>query len=387
VQLYLQCRTGLSGDMALGVLADLGLNLGPLEVRLNSAGLDVRIEASRERRKGLMGTAVRVRTGTRQPFRHLRTILDLVDRSGLSSQVRQRSIKAFQRLAEAEAQVHGQDIEDVHFHEVGAADTIVDVVGFFWGLEALHISEVMCSELPWFTGEVNTEHGRLPLPAPATALLLQGKPVYPSDFSKEIITPTGALLADQAVDRFEAGPMGELVQGGTGWGEMDLGRMPNGLRGFVFKTGTASREQIVVLETTLDHLTGEELGDCLQVLHQAGALDVIYIPGVMKKNRPGGILQVLCRSDQEQDLLQTIFDHSLTLGIRRQDVQRVILPRRQAALETGLGRIQAKEMDLGQDSRVVRPEHEALKALAEKTGRSVAQLRHLLGTGFDLSKG
>jgi hypothetical protein len=305
----------------------------------------------------------------------------------LSSRVRGRSSQAFQRLAATEARVHGQDIEDVHFHEVGAADTIVDVVGFFWGLEALEISEVMCSDLPWFTGEVDTEHGRLPLPAPATAVLLQGKPVYPTDFSQEIITPTGALIADQAVDRFESGPMGELVQGGTGWGEMDLGSMPNGLRGFVFKAGTASRERIVVLETTLDHLTGEELGDCLQVLLQAGALDVIYIPGVMKKNRPGGILQVLCRPEQEQGLLQTLFDHSLTLGIRRQDVQRVVLPRRATTLDTGLGRIQAKEMDLGQDGKVVRPEHEALKALSEKTGRSVAQLRHLLGTGFDLSKG
>ena len=166
----------------------------------------------------------------------------------------------------------------------------------------------------------------------------------------------------------------------------ELEGTPNGLRGVMFTSGVSRLEQIVVLETNIDHLTGEELGDCLQVLHRAGALDVLYLPGVMKKNRPGGVLQALCRPEHEQDLLQVMFAHSLTLGIRRQDVQRVVLPRRQASLETGLGEIQAKEMDLGQE-KVLRPEYEALKALSEKTGRSVAQLRHLLGAGFDLSQG
>ena len=386
MKLYLQCRTGLSGDMVLAVLADLGLDLKPFQDILNQAGLDVRIESGKESRQGLTGTGVRISALGEQPLRHLTPILDLIDRAGLSSEVKSKSRKAFQRLAEVEAQVHGQSVQEVHFHEVGAVDTIADVVGVFWGLEQLGISQVSCSDLPWFNGEVAAEHGTLPLPAPATAVLLQGKPVYPTAFDQEIITPTGALIVDQAVNQFASGPQGQILGVGTGWGEMELGDTPNGLRGVMFTSGMSRLEQIVVLETNIDHLTGEELGDCLQVLHRAGALDVLYIPGVMKKNRPGGILQALCRPEHEQDLLQVMFAHSLTLGIRRQDVQRVVLPRRQASLETGLGKIQAKEMDLGQE-KVLRPEYEALKALSEKTGRSVAQLRHLLGAGFDLSQG
>ncbi len=386
MELFLQCRTGLSGDMVLAVLADLGLDLEPLQDLLNRAGLDVRIESSKELRNGLTGRGVRIHAGRHQPFRHLSTILELVDQAGLSAEVKSRSGKAFQRLAEVEAHVHGQSLEEVHFHEVGAVDTIADVVGTFWGLEQLGVTRVSCSDLPWFDGQVKTEHGLLPLPAPATAALLQGKPVYPTAFDREIITPTGALIVDQVVSHFQPGPRGRVSRVGTGWGDMDLGATPNGLRGVLFSGQATGLEQIVVLETNIDHLTGEELGDCLEVLHRAGALDVVYTPGVMKKNRPGGILQVLCRPEQEQDLLEAVFAHSLTLGVRRQDVQRVVLPRREAMLDTELGQVQAKAMDLGRET-VARPEYEALKALSEKTGRSVAQLRHLLGGGFDLSRG
>ncbi|MCF8106313.1 MAG: nickel pincer cofactor biosynthesis protein LarC [Desulfohalobiaceae bacterium] len=377
MDLHLDCPTGISGDMFLAAMADLGLDLHPFQGILNDCGLDVRIEGRKETRSGLQGTGLRISPKIPQTFRDLDSILALIAASRLTPEVRRRSRLAFQRLAEVEAAVHDVELSAVHFHEVGAVDTLVDVLGCFWALEQMEVASVSCSNLPWFQGLVDCEHGRLPLPAPATVELLQGKPVYPSAYQQEVITPTGALILDQTVSLFAGGPRGVLEKNGIGWGSMDLGATPNGLRVFLTRTGHEAGEEIWVLESNLDHLSGEELGSLFTALQEEGALDFIYLQGVMKKNRPGGLLQVLCTREDLEKIQETFFEHSLTLGIRRRKSERVVLARKNSTIKTRLGNLQAKEIQL-KDRILIKAEFEALRELAGKTGRSVAELRYML---------
>lgn len=377
MHLHLDCPTGISGDMFLAAMADLGLDLTQLEKILNRAGLRISIRTEQKVRNGLTGTALGITLDKDQTFRDLHTILELIQSTELSLEAKKRSSHAFKRLAAVEAAVHGVDISRVHFHEVGAADTILDVLGCFWSLEQMGISTLSCSSLPWFQGFVDCAHGRLPLPAPATVALLKGKPVYPTGYDQEIITPTGALLLDQAVTQFADGPRGCLEKTGTGWGAMDLGSVPNGLRVFLTRSPAESREEVWVLESNLDHLSGEELGSLLTALQDNGALDLIYLPGVMKKSRPGGLLQVLCLPQDLGRVRETFFQHSLTLGIRQRSTERVVLARKQRTLQTRFGDLEGKELRF-KDQHLSKPEFEALRELAAKTGRSVIELRYLL---------
>ncbi len=379
--LFLQCQTGISGDMFLGGAAELGLDLAELEGILREAGLEVGLGLRRIVRSGIEGGKLEIGQERSPQLRHLPQIEAILDRMPVSEGVREKSRGAFWRLAKAEARVHGIQPETVHFHEVGAVDTIVDVVGAFWALERLGVDRVDSSELPWFQGSVRCEHGLLPLPAPATVELLQGKPVYPSDYQQEIITPTGALILDQTADSFGRGFCGNLLLSAVGWGSMELEGLPNGLRMFLYQGPEAASERITVLESAVDHLTGEELGDLYQELLRAGAADLIYLPGVMKKNRPGGLLQVLVLPESEPEVARAFFRYSLTLGIRRREMERLVAPRRRSRMSTPWGELEAKEIDLARGVRVKRPEFEELRRVARQTGYSPAQLRLLLQEG------
>ncbi|MFP4285693.1 MAG: nickel pincer cofactor biosynthesis protein LarC [Desulfovermiculus sp.] len=382
MHLYLQCPTGISGDMFLAAMADLGLDLKPLADTLTQAGAEVRIDVYPARCCGLQGTRVEVVSLENvPPLRTLEQICPLVKATAFSSRVRARAVQAFERLAQVEAEVHGVPVSAVHFHEVGALDTVVDILGCFWALEALGVDRVTCSELPWFQGSVDCAHGRLPLPAPATVSLLQGKPVFPTTFDSELITPTGALIVDQIVSAFGPAPQGTFSRSGTGWGHVDLTPTPNGLRAFLFAASPCPEqegvESVMLLESNVDHLTGEEIGSVYGPLFSAGALDVIYLPGMMKKNRPGGLLQVLCRRQDLSQVQACFVDQTMTLGLRRREVERIILPRQKESRETKWGSIESKVVSW-QDRKWSRPEFEALQELAQKTGRSVVQLRYLL---------
>jgi len=384
MHLYLQCPTGISGDMFLAAMADLGLDLGPLARLLTVAGVEVRIQTSQSRCCGLTGTRVQVEPlEAGSPLRSLDQIQPLITASGFSPAVKARAEQAFERLAQVEAEVHGIPLTQVHFHEVGAVDTLVDILGCFWALEALGLETVTCSSLPWFQGQVECAHGKLPLPAPATVQLLKGKPVFPTSYECELITPTGALIIDQITSGFGPAPMGRLLHCGTGWGHMDLSPTPNGLRVFVFaRDGNAHYaeeevERVMVLESNVDHLTGEEVGGLYAPLLEAGALDVIYLPGVMKKNRPGGLLQVMCRPRDLVQVQTCFVNQTMSLGLRRKEMERVVLPRREETRQTNLGTVDAKTASW-QGEEWARPEFEALQELARKTGRSVVQLRYLL---------
>lgn len=390
--LYMDCSFGISGDMMLAALHGLGVNYDELESRFRRAGVTVNITPVPVTRNGIAGFGMDIRCNALQPLRHLKEMADILDALDLSDAVTGQSRAAFTRLAEAEAAVHGVSMNDVHFHEVGGVDTLVDVIGTFWGLEQLQVREVVCSALPWFRGTVTCAHGTLPLPAPATLRLLDGKPVYPTAFTQEMITPTGALLVDAVVSRYDDGPHGLLRGCGLGYGTREDG---GALRLLLLdechthsaQPGTPRTTDVVtVLESNVDHLTGEELGHCFDALMEAGALDVMYLPGVMKKNRPAGMLRVLCTPDKLDTVQTAFFHHTYTLGIRRTHMERVVLPRTPDTLETPVGPLAAKTFTL--DGRTVtKPEYEALAAFARKTGRSLPELRAMLSrTATDMDE-
>jgi len=375
-ELHLDCPAGIAGDMFLAAMADLGVDLAPLRAAFATAEVDVEIAVLDAWDKGIRGKRLEILAPHAQPMRHLAELTAIVRALPFSERVRERSEDALTRLAEVEAGVHGCAVADVHFHEVGAVDTLVDVVGAFWALETLGVSRVTCSRLPWFSGTVRCAHGLMPLPAPATTVLLQGKPVYPTQFEGELITPTGALLLDRMVDEFTSGPAGCLERTGLGLGTMELSTV-NGLRLLLLAGDGPGLERIMVLETNVDHLTGEEIGGVFGVLLDAGALDVLFLPGVMKKNRPGGLLQVLCKPEDLARIRDLTFAQTMTLGLRMTETTRAVLPRAVSARSTPWGEVSAKETEI-EGQRYARPEFEALQALAKRTGRSVAQLRYLL---------
>ncbi|CAM2061264.1 pyridinium-3,5-bisthiocarboxylic acid mononucleotide nickel chelatase [Desulfovibrionales bacterium] len=393
VELFLDCAYGLGGDMFLALLADLGLDLAPLAVVFGVGRLDglVRILAAEPlSRDGLAGRRLLVEPVAKQPLYCLSQIEAMVATLDISELTKARSFAVFHRLAEAEAHAHGIIKDHVHFHDIGVVDTVVDIVGAFWGLEQLGVARVTASVLPWFRGETIGIHGRLPLPAPATTFLLQGKPVQPTNFTHEAITPTGALLLDAIVAAWVPGPTGTVLAAGLAYGSLDTG---GGLRGFLYEPLAAKTEaaddadgsvsgrrleDVVVLESNIDHLTGEELGHCYSALLAAGALDVLYIPGMMKKNRPAGTFQVICRPEDLPVVESAFFANTLTLGIRRQRVERVVLERQPARLTTPFGEVAVKVAVLDGKAYPT-PEYEALVQLAESTSRSVAQLRRMLG--------
>jgi len=246
--LFLDPAGGIGGDMFLAALCHLGLDPDPLGPALSQAfdqpGMEVAVYAKPRSVNGLAGMGLRMEAAPDQPLRHLPDIEAVIGQLPLSEAVRSRSLKAFHRLAQVEAAVHGLPLDRVHFHEVGAVDTLVDVVGAFWGLEKLGVEHVTSAPLPWFSGMVHCAHGLLPLPAPATAKLLAGKPVYPTPARDELITPTGALIVDQVADGFDHGPRGTVLATGVGYGDRVMEGRVNGLRLFLYESGETGNLQI-----------------------------------------------------------------------------------------------------------------------------------------------
>ena len=379
--LFLDCAYGLGGDMLLAALADMGVALGDLQAVFTDAGLNVSITASTVSRQSIKGIHVSVEWPEGQPLRHLPDILKIIDSLAVSTNVAAASKKAFERLANVEASVHGVDVSTIHFHEVGAIDTIVDIVGALWALEQLNVERVVATSLPWFTGTVQCEHGTLSLPAPAVLELYKGKPVHSTEFTQEMVTPTGALLIDQLVDEFVSGADGMLAATGTGYGTRDSG---GGLRACLMQEeakvandASVQVDAIFVLESHIDHLTGEELGRCFDLFMEEGALDVFFTAGVMKKNRPAGSLKVLCKPDDLERMQQLFFTHTHTLGIRRQKTERVLLERKEERTQTPYGEMDGKVYEID-GITISKPEYDELVKFSEKTGRSLPELRYML---------
>jgi len=368
---YLDCFSGISGDMLLGALLDAGLPLEQLQGDLALLELPGwQLRAERVRRQGLAGLQALITTSGPSPERHLSDIVSLIQASGLPAPVQERAVAVFQRLADAEAAVHGSDREHVHFHEVGALDSILDIVGSVAGLYRLGVAELYCSPLPLGGGWVESQHGRLPVPAPATAALLQGVPAYGGPVESELVTPTGAALVTALCRAF--GPMPAMTVGkvGVGAGSRELPH-PNLLRlilGEAQAQPACRQEAVCLLETNIDNLDPQIYEHLMEALLAAGALDVLLLPAIMKKSRPATVLQVLCPPALRELALDLIFRETTTLGVRISLVDRVCLPREMVTVPTDWGPVQTKIARTATGALTVSPEYEACRALALEHG-------------------
>lgn len=397
---YFDCPTGISGDMCLGALVDAGVPLEVLQQQLQGLGLaqEYELRSHPTSRNGQAATQVEVLlTADQAPHRHLRDIEALIGQGQLPERVSQWSLAIFRRLAEAEGAVHGIAPDQVHFHEVGATDAIVDIVGTCIGLDYLEIETIACSSLPAGGGRIKAAHGWLPVPAPAVLRLLQMAqvPIYSNGIDRELVTPTGAAIATTLAQRFGHAPAMTLQRVGLGAGGRDL-PIPNILRLWIgsatanmdagpathggavvrshshphshSQTPTPVLETVAVLETQIDDLSPQVIGYLYERLFAAGALDVFYQAIGMKKSRPGLLLTVICPPDAIAACEQQLFRETTTLGIRRQLQQRHALQRSHTTVETPYGPVRLKLAHHPQTQALlnIHPEYEDCAALARQ---------------------
>lgn len=347
---YFDCFSGAGGDMIVAALLDAGADAEALRrgiARLRLDGFTIGIE--KVKKQGFAATRFQVvlDSAHKPTHRHLKHVREIINAGDLSPRVRDLSLRTFERLAEAEAKVHGSTVEKVHFHEVGAIDSIVDVVGAALALESLGIQRVICSALPTGSGTVTCEHGVMPVPAPGTAELIRGVPIAPCDEPGELLTPTAAAVLTTVAEGFGLMPA-MLVRGvGYGAGTRDGHTRPNLLRVFVGEArgGDANgvkADRVEVLETNLDDASPQAIAHCVDRLLAAGALDAFATPIQMKKSRPGVMLTVLCDPSNSATMEAIIFRETPTLGVRRSIMERSVLPRRSETVSTPFGKIRVK---------------------------------------------
>ncbi len=370
---YFDCFCGISGDMTLGAFIDIGVPLSWLKDSLAKLPLkDFDLSAESISRSGIKAQRVHVITKNTSRSRHYAEIKDLVKNSPLPKKVKEKSLEIFERLAIAEAEIHGQPKEKVHFHELGGIDAIVDIVGTALCLEYLGIEKVVASKIPLGNGFVSCRHGTLPVPAPATLSILKGTPVYGTEIPYELVTPTGAAIITSLADSFENIPDMIVEKTGYGAGKRELKTIPNLLRIII---GTSAnhisdyqKDRISVVETCIDDMNPEFFGFLMDRLFEEGALDVYLIPVFMKKNRPGTMIQVLCMEDRKKSIINRILSETTSLGVRYYDVQRTKLVRENITIKTSYGDVQIKRIKNPNGSVQLVPEYEVCKKIAIEKG-------------------
>ncbi|EEG77574.1 nickel pincer cofactor biosynthesis protein LarC [Dethiobacter alkaliphilus] len=368
--LYFDCFAGASGDMLLAALLDAGASEEFVREELAKLPLtDYELQLTRVVKKGISALNVTVDVAEdKQPHRHFKDIAAMLQNCGLTPEVMEMSLGIFRRLAEAEGKVHGKEPEAVHFHEVGAVDSIVDIVGIAAALFSLGADRLYSSALHTGSGFVRCAHGELPVPAPATLELLNGFPAYSRGIETELLTPTGAAVLT-TVAEFSHLPAMTVTGNGYGAGKKDL-PMANLLRVIVGETKEKSAyvtEKAVVLEANIDDMNPEFFSYITGKLFDCGALDVTLQPVQMKKNRPGTMISVLTKAEHAEDLAQILFSETTTLGIRRFKADKLMLPRRRQEVETEYGPVRIKIAELNGEIINAAPEYEDCRNLAEKT--------------------
>ena len=367
--LYFDCFAGASGDMILGAMIAAGVDPGYLREQLSLlrvSGFSIDFETVN--RSGLSATHAVVETAHEHSHRSLADIKEIIRGSDLSSAVKERAVQIFTRLAEAEARVHNEPIDHIHFHEVGALDAIVDVVGAAICFDALQIERFVCSPLQVGSGMVKMAHGQFPIPPPAVTELLKGVPFYATEIKGELLTPTGAAIITTVCSEY--GPIPEMKTEATGYGAgtREYQDFPNVLRVMLGETEVsgATDERLWMLETNLDDASPQILGHVMDRVLELGALDCFFTPVQMKKNRPGVLLSVLCGRDEKEAVMKLLFTETTTLGVRSSEVARRALQRSVVRVETQYGPINVKVAHL--DGRIVNemPEFEQCRQAAIK---------------------
>jgi len=386
---YFDCFSGASGDMLLGALVHAGVELPRLEAELRRLPLpDWSITAEKTKRKGITATQVRVHSHEHHPHRGLSEILGLIDqgrRAGLSALAAERASTIFRRLGEAEAGIHDVPVEKIHFHEVGAVDAIVDIVGAAAGFELLGVEDFYASALNVGGGRLEAAHGVLPVPAPATAELTKGAPTYSTGIERELLTPTGAAILTSVVRRF--GPLPPMkVEGiGYGAGATELPGQANVLRLFVGESVEAAQardETISIIEASVDDLNPQVYAYFAERAVTAGALDVSSAPLQMKKGRPGQLITVLAPPDRADGLVDLLFRETTTIGVRTWEARRRVLARELVTVETPFGQVQVKVSRLNGRILNAAPEFEDCRRIALERGAPLKQVLAAAAAAF-----
>jgi uncharacterized protein (TIGR00299 family) protein len=373
--LYFDVVSGASGDMILASLLDIGVPVGYLRKqlgRLKIPGFTFDVET--QKRSGISASHVKLAWDTPRTYRHIHQILDMIKKADFKASVYSRCETVLLRLGNAEAKVHGIPLEKVHFHEVGAIDTIVDVAGICLSLDFLGVQEILFSTLTDGKGTVIVQHGVMPVPVPAVAAMAEGFELKSLDIPTELLTPTGCAVLTALGKQECGGVSGKVLKTGYGCGEKVLQNTPNVLRVFLLENGGGpSGERVVVIESDMDHISGEIMGDVAIRLMREGALDASWIPIFMKKGRPAYRLTVLCAPDKQQELIDLIMVHTRTLGVRTHTVDRVVARRKQGKGRLRGQAIMVKECDY-RGLSFTKPEYDALARISDKTGIPVIEL-------------
>lgn len=389
---YFDCFSGISGDMVLGALVDAGAELRAIEIGLRGLGLENwTISAERVKRGAIRATHVKVETREEHHHRGLAKICERIDAAGLTPGAAANAKSIFTRLAEAEARVHQVPIEDVHFHEVGAVDSIVDIVGAAVGFDLLGISEFACSPLDVGGGQVNTQHGMLPVPAPATAELLKDAPVISSGIQKELVTPTGAAIATALATTFGKMPAMKLRAIGYGAGSAENPEKPNVLRLLIGEkqaeeAGERWDAPVTVIETNLDDMSPQIFGYITEKALELGALDVFSTAVQMKKGRPGVLLTLLCKGEDAARLTDLVFRETTTIGVRMHETRRKVLAREQVLVATPFGEVRMKVARMNGSVLNATPEYEDCRKLAAEKAVPLKQVIAAASFAFQKSR-
>lgn len=375
--LYFDLIGGASGDMILAALIDAGMPAEILAEMLAGLKLDeFELKAASIIKNGYQATRVDILVGKQPPERHLKEILEVIQNSSLPESIQNRAIKIFQNIAAVEACIHNKPVDQIHLHELGGTDTIVDVTGALLALDFLRVSHIYASPIPLGSGFIEGAHGQIPLPAPATMGLLKGLPVRRTEIKAELITPTGAALLAELVDDFSPPPEMKVDIIGYGAGTRDL-PIPNLLRVMIGETaekGNQIKEQLILLESNLDDLNPEIYPYVMESLFDAGALDVCLLPVQMKKNRPGTQIQVLAEIQKAEGMREILFQETSTLGIRQTLVDRYSLPRIIQEVSTPYGVVRIKIVEEGTKYQKASPEFEDCQKLARENHIPVQQI-------------
>ncbi len=367
---YFDCFSGVSGDMILGALLDAGLDIQELQSELGKLKISgYKIKTEKTARKGISGTKFSVDIIKQNARRRLKDIVEIADQSDLDDDIKDLSKKTFKELATVEAKLHGKSIEEIHFHEVGGLDSIIDVVGSFIGIKKLGIEATYSSKIHVGTGFLECRHGVLPVPAPATLELLKGIPIYSKGIEAELVTPTGVCILKTLSKRFGIMPEMKVEKVGYGAGSRDL-EIPNLLRVYVGESdeGRYEENEAILIETNIDDMNPQLLAYASEILLKQGALDVFMTPIFMKKNRLGTLLSVLTTRDKLDDILSTIFTETTTLGVRIHHLERKKLSREIVLMKTRFGDVKVKIGKIGNQIKNIAPEYESCKEIAVKQG-------------------
>ena len=375
---YFDCPSGASGDMILGSLVDAGVSLAALQAELAKLALPGWRLSAREVRRGAFRATkvdVEVQSGAHQQHRHLQDIVTILQNSGLAPAVVEGAVRVFRRLAEAEARVHGTSVDEVHFHEVGAVDAIVDVTGAVLALSLLGAQAVHVSALPIGGGFVESAHGRMPIPGPGTAELLRNFPIVDTGVQMELVTPTGAAILTTLAAGAGRMPAMTVERVGYGAGSRDLPGTPNVLRVFVGEiAGEAASETVAQVETTIDDMSPQLYEPLMERLFEAGALDVFLTPVIMKRSRPGTVLTALCPPARVADLSRVLFEESSTIGLRWTEVSRARLEREMVTITTAYGALPFKVSRLAGRVVTVTPEFADVVRIAREKSLPVREV-------------